>query len=116
MTLKEPQDIREQKFEEIRQLREKSHAGGGEARVQRQRDRGRNTARARLDIFLAHGSFREVDAFVTQPPSDGGGASAADFPGDSVISGWGTVDGQLVYVYSQDFTVFGGSLSKTHAA
>jgi acetyl-CoA carboxylase carboxyltransferase component len=114
MTLKEPQNIREQKFEELRQLREKSHAGGGEVRVQRQRDRGRNTARERLDIFLDPGSFREVDAFVTQPLS-AAGASAADFPGDSVITGWGTVDGKLVYVYSQDFTVLGGSLSTAHA-
>ncbi len=114
MTLKEPQDIREQKFEELRELRERSHAGGGEARVKRQRDRGRNTARERLDIFLDPGSFHEVDAFVTQQPT-AAGSGAAEFPGDSVITGWGTVDGQLVYVYSQDFTVLGGSLSTAHA-
>jgi acetyl-CoA carboxylase carboxyltransferase component len=102
------------KVAQLRHLREQSRAGGGEERIQRQHDAGRNTARERLDILLDPGSFREVDAFVTHRSRDFG-LEKQKFSGDSVVTGWGTVNGRLVYVYSQDFTVMGGSLSEVHA-
>jgi acetyl-CoA carboxylase carboxyltransferase component len=102
------------KIEELRAMRAESQAGGGEARIQRQHDAGRNTARERLDILLDPGSFREVDAFVVHQSREFG-VDKNRFLGDSVITGWGTIDGRLVYVFSQDFTVMGGSLSEVHA-
>jgi acetyl-CoA carboxylase carboxyltransferase component len=114
MAINEQKDIREMKFDELRQRRAASHAGGGPDRVKRQHDTGRNTAYERLDILLDPGSFHEVDAFVTHRSTDFG-MEKKKFPGDSVVTGWGTIDGRLVYVYSQDFTVFGGSLSEVHA-
>ncbi|TVR23395.1 MAG: acyl-CoA carboxylase subunit beta [Anaerolineaceae bacterium] len=102
------------KITELRERRAESHAGGGAARVQAQRDKGRNTAYERLDILLDPGSFREVDAFV-EHRSTNFGLDKKKFPGDSIVTGWGTIDGRLVYVYSQDFTVLGGSLSEAHA-
>lgn len=98
----------------LRERRAQSHAGGGADRVQTQKDKGRNTAYERLDILLDAGSFREIDAFVEHRSSNFG-LDKKKFPGDSVVTGWGTVDGRLVYVYSQDFTVLGGSLSEVHA-
>jgi acetyl-CoA carboxylase carboxyltransferase component len=98
----------------LREKRAQSHAGGGAERVQTQKDKGRNTAYERLDILLDAGSFREIDAFVEHRSSNFG-LDKKKFPGDSVVTGWGTVDGRLVYVYSQDFTVLGGSLSEVHA-
>ena len=114
MAINEQRDIREIKFDELRDRRTASHAGGGPERIQRQHDSGRNTAYERLDILLDPGSFHEVDAFVTHRSTDFG-MENKKFPGDSVVTGWGTIDGRLVYVYSQDFTVFGGSLSEVHA-
>jgi acetyl-CoA carboxylase carboxyltransferase component len=102
------------KIVELRERRAESHAGGGPERVQKQHDKGRNTAYERLDILLDPGSFREVDAFVEHSSTDFG-LDNQKFAGDSVVTGWGTIDGRLVYVYSQDFTVLGGSLSKVHA-
>jgi acetyl-CoA carboxylase carboxyltransferase component len=102
------------KIERLRQLREQSRLGGGEERVKRQHEAGRNTARERLDILLDPGSFRELDAFVTHRSRDFG-LDKQKFSGDSVVTGWGTINGRLVYVYSQDFTVMGGSLSEVHA-
>jgi acetyl-CoA carboxylase carboxyltransferase component len=102
------------KIEELRERRAESQQGGGEERIQRQHDKGRNTAYERLDILLDPGSFRELDAFV-EHRSTNFGMDEKRFPGDSVVTGWGTIDGRLVYVYSQDFTVFGGSLSEVHA-
>lgn len=102
------------KIEELREKRAKSHAGGGEERIKRQHDAGRNTAYERLDILLDPGSFREIDAFVVHR-SNNLGLDKQKFLGDSVVTGWGTIKGRLVYVYSQDFTVMGGSLSEVHA-
>ena len=102
------------KIQELRERRAASHAGGGPKRVQRQHDRGRNTAYERLDILLDPGSFRELDAFV-EHRSANFGMEEQKYAGDSVVTGWGTIDGRLVYVYSQDFTVLGGSLSEAHA-
>jgi acetyl-CoA carboxylase carboxyltransferase component len=104
------------KIEELRALKEQSKQGGGEARVKRQHDRGKMTSRERLDILLDPGSFHELDAFVVQRERNFGmDAPEKQIPGDSVATGWGTINGRLVYVYSQDFTVFGGSLSEVHA-
>jgi acetyl-CoA carboxylase carboxyltransferase component len=102
------------KIEELRVNRKASRAGGGIERIKRQHEAGRNTARERLDILLDPGSFRELDAFVTHRATDFGLADKK-YPGDSVVTGWGTIDGRLVYVFSQDFTVIGGSLSEAHA-
>jgi acetyl-CoA carboxylase carboxyltransferase component len=102
------------KFELLRQKRAESLAGGGEERIQRQHEAGRNTARERLEILLDPGSFRELDPFVEHRNINFGMADKK-YPGDSVVTGWGTIDGRLVYVYSQDFTVVGGTLSEVHA-
>jgi acetyl-CoA carboxylase carboxyltransferase component len=102
------------KIEELRLNRNASRAGGGPERIKRQHDAGRNTARERLDILLDPGSLRELDAFVTHRATDFG-LDEKKYPGDSVVTGWGTIDGRLVYVFSQDFTVIGGSLSEAHA-
>ncbi|MCI0393859.1 MAG: acyl-CoA carboxylase subunit beta [Chloroflexi bacterium] len=102
------------KLEELRQLRAQSQLGGGEQRIQRQREAGKLTARERINLLLDRGSFREIDAFVTHREINFGMADKK-ISGDSVVTGWGTIDSRLVYVFSQDFTVFGGSLSQVHA-
>src|SRR5450432_2755796 len=100
----------------LQQMRERSQQGGGPERIERQHKVGKLTARERLELLLDPGSFREMDAFVVQRAHDFGmDRPDNQFVGDSVITGWGTVAGRLVYVYSQDFTVMGGSLSEVHA-
>jgi len=106
--------VTDPRLEQLRALREQSRAGGGAERIQRQHETGRNTARERLDILLDPGSFREIDAFVTHRSREFG-LDKQKHPGDSVVTGWGTINGRLVYVYSQDFTVMGGSVSEVHA-
>ncbi|GAB4310348.1 MAG: acyl-CoA carboxylase subunit beta [Phototrophicales bacterium] len=101
-------------IQQLREKREASRAGGGEERIKRQHDNGRNTAHERLEILLDPGSFHEIDMFVEHRATEFG-LDKQKFPGDSVVTGWGTIDGRLVYVYSQDFTVMGGSLSEVHA-
>lgn len=103
------------KISELRQKRAIHRQGGGEDRVKKQHANKRNTAYERLNILLDPGSFRELDAFV-EHRSTNFGLDKQKFLGDSVVTGWGTIDGRLVYVYSQDFTVLGGSLSEVHAA
>ncbi len=103
-----------QKIDQLRELRELSREGGGDDRIKRQHDTGRNTARERLDILLDPGSFRELDAFVTHG-SHNFGLEKQRYLSDSVVTGWGTVNGRLVYVFSQDFTVMGGSVGDVHA-
>mgnify|MGYP001285167330 CR=1 FL=1 len=88
--------------------------GGGEKRIAAQHGKGKLTARERLDVLLDPGSFEEYDMFVTHRATDFGMAETV-YPGDGVVTGWGTINGRLTYVFSQDFTVFGGSLSETHA-
>ena len=102
------------KIEELRRLREESHQGGGAARIQRQREKGKMTAHERIDLLLDKGSFREMDAFVVHEETNFG-MDEKQILGDSVVTGWGTINGRLVYVFSQDFTVFGGSLGLAHA-
>ena len=103
------------KIADLRRRKAAAKLAGGEERVARQHARGRMTARERLELLLDKGSFREMDVFVTHNCEDFGLADQK-IPGDGVVTGYGTVDGRLVYVYSQDFTVFGGSVSRTHAA
>src|SRR6186997_2980353 len=95
-------------------MRAASLLGGGEQRIEQQHDRGKLTARERLDLLLDPDSFVEFDAFVTHRASDFG-LDKQRYLGDGVVTGHGTIDGRLVFVYSQDFTVFGGSLSEAHA-
>jgi propionyl-CoA carboxylase beta chain len=95
-------------------LRERSLLGGGPARIEQQHARGKLTARERLDLLLDPGSFVEFDAFVVHRASDFGLADQR-YLGDGVVTGHGTIDGRVVFVFSQDFTVFGGSLSEAHA-
>ena len=102
------------KVEELRNLRAQSQQGGGEERIKKQQAAGKMTAHDRIELLLDRGSFREIDAFVTHRETNYGMWDRR-IPGDSVVTGWGTIDGRLVYVFSQDFTVFGGSLSQVHA-
>jgi propionyl-CoA carboxylase beta chain len=98
----------------LKNQREKALLGGGPERIKMQHDRGRLTARERLDLLLDKGSFRETDMFVAHRTHDFD-LEKKKFLADSVVTGWGTIDGRLVYVFSQDFTVFGGSLGEVHA-
>ncbi|RPI99735.1 MAG: methylmalonyl-CoA carboxyltransferase, partial [Chloroflexi bacterium] len=104
------------RIEYLNQMRLRSVAGGGPDRVAKQHKSGKLTAYERLDLLLDPGSFREIDAFVIQQERNFGMDKPENqIPGDSVVTGWGTINGRLVYVYSQDFTVMGGSLSEVHA-
>jgi acetyl-CoA carboxylase carboxyltransferase component len=103
------------KIDTLREIRAKSRLGGGEARLEAQHKKGRLSARERLDLLLDRGSFREVDAFVEHRTHDFN-LHEQKYLGDSVVTGWGTIEGRLVYAFSQDFTVFGGSLGEVHAA
>jgi len=101
----------------LKQLEEKRstcYLGGGQMRIDRQHAKGKLTARERLDILLDEGSFEEWGLFVEHRSSDFG-LGEQKIPGDGVITGYGTINGRLVFVFSQDFTVFGGSLSEAHA-
>jgi propionyl-CoA carboxylase beta chain len=101
-------------LQELKDRLEKAYKGGGEARIKRQHDKGKLTARERIHFLLDKGSFEEIGAHVVHRSSDFG-MEKQRIPGDGVVTGYGTVDGRLVYVYAQDFTVFGGALSETHA-
>ena len=105
---------RESKVRHLQALRDESLLGGGEKRIQAQHAKGKLTARERLDLLLDRGSFHEIDAFVRHG-SHAFGLENNRPLGDGVVTGSGTVHGRPVYVYSQDFTVFGGSLSEAHA-
>jgi propionyl-CoA carboxylase beta chain len=98
----------------LRELKAQARLGGGPERIEAHHKKGRLTARERLDLLLDKGSFREVDAFVQHRTHDFG-LDEQKYLGDSVVTGWGTIEGRLVYVFSQDFTVFGGSLGEVHA-
>jgi propionyl-CoA carboxylase beta chain len=100
---------------DLKQRRTKAALGGGQARIDAQHKRGKLTARERIDLLLDHDSFEEFDMFVQHRSTDFGMDKAEKIPGDGVVTGWGTVNGRTVFVYAKDFTVFGGSLSETHA-
>ncbi len=103
-----------EKVNELRQLREQALLGGGTKRIDAQHKKGKLTARERIDLLLDPGTFQELDMFATHRSTDFGLADQKVL-GDGVVTGYGKVDGRLVYVFSQDFTVFGGSLSEAHA-
>ncbi|MBD1364126.1 acyl-CoA carboxylase subunit beta [Mucilaginibacter sp. ZT4R22] len=102
------------KLEILQQKRQKALEGGGHARIESQHKKGKLTARERLHFLLDDGSFQEIGMLVSHRSTDFG-MEKEKYPGDGVVTGYGTVNGRLVYVFSQDFTVFGGSLSETHA-
>jgi acetyl-CoA carboxylase carboxyltransferase component len=104
----------QEKIEDLRNRKAKGRVGGGQERIDTQHKRGRLTARERMDLLLDKGSFREIDAFAVHRTNDFG-LDQQKYLGDSVVTGWGTIEGRLVYVFSQDFTVFGGSLGEVHA-
>jgi propionyl-CoA carboxylase beta chain len=99
---------------ELEARRAEARVGGGMRRIEAQHAKGKLTARERLEVLLDEGSFEEFDMFVAHRCVDFG-MEQQHYPGDGVITGWGTINGRQVYVFSQDFTVFGGSLSETHA-
>ncbi len=103
------------KINELLELRAKARLGGGEKRIEKQHAQGKMTARERINLLLDEGSFEEFDMFVTHRCSNFG-MEKETYMSDGVVTGNGTVDGRLVYVFAQDFTTFGGSLSETHAA
>lgn len=104
----------DKKLELLRAKREEAMQGGGAHRIESQHKKGKLTARERLHFLLDEGSFQEIGMLVTHRSVDFG-MEKEKYPGDGVVTGYGTINGRLVYVFSQDFTVFGGSLSETHA-
>src|SRR6202165_4600225 len=105
----------QQMLEELERRRAAGRLGGGQRRVEAQHAKGKLTGRERIDVLLDPGSFEEYDMFVEHRSIDFG-MENQKIPGDGVVTGQGTVNGRLVYVFSQDFTVFGGALSGMHAA
>ena len=105
----------QEKIQELLELREKARKGGGEKRIEAQHNKGKLTARERISILLDEGSFEEFDMFVSHRCIDFG-LDKEHYLSDGVVTGYGTIDGRIVYVFSQDFTVFGGSLSEMFAA
>ena len=105
---------RRSKLEELRERERRAEGGGGAARVERQHAAGKLTARERVEFLLDEGTFEEFDKFVTHRSSDFG-LDTQKIPGDGVVTGHGLVEGRRVFVFAQDFTVFGGSLSETFA-
>ena len=94
--------------------RERAREGGGQRRIEAQHGKGKLTARERISLLLDEGSFEEFDMFVEHRATEFGMAEQK-VPGDGVVTGWGTIGGRTVFVFSKDFTVFGGSLSEAHA-
>ncbi len=103
-----------EKVKRLAELRKQAELGGGKARIEKQHEKGKLTARERIDILLDKGSFNEIDAFV-EHRSSAFGLEDKKVLGDGVVTGYGKINDRPVYVFSQDFTVFGGSLSETHA-
>jgi propionyl-CoA carboxylase beta chain len=109
-----PESKTKSKIELLKERSLAAEEGGGAARLEKQKAAGKMTARERIDFFLDEGSFEEFDKFVVHRSTDFG-LDEQKFPGDGVVTGHGLVDGREVFVFAQDFTVFGGSLSETHA-
>src|SRR5215475_3188622 len=102
-------------LDKLEKRREEARLGGGQKRIEAQHKRGKLTARERIELLLDKGSFEEFDMFVEHRSAEFG-MEKQKIPGDGVVTGWGAINGRLVYVFSKDFTVFGGSLSGAHAA
>ena len=101
-------------IEELEKRKQAAKLGGGENRIEKQHAKGKLTARERIEILIDEGTFEELDMFVEHRAVDFG-MEEQKIPGDGVVTGYGKINGRLVYVFSQDFTVFGGSLSESHA-
>ncbi|MBZ0217783.1 MAG: hypothetical protein K8F25_14590, partial [Fimbriimonadaceae bacterium] len=101
-------------LQKLEQKREKARLGGGQTRIDAQHARGKLTARERIELLLDEDSFEEFDMFVEHRCTEFG-MGEQRIPGDGVVTGWGTINGRVVYIFAKDFTVFGGSLSETHA-
>ncbi len=101
-------------LEELEERRANARTGGGQRRIDTQHKRGKLTARERIDLLLDENSFEEFDMFVEHRCVEFG-MEATKFPGDGVVTGWGTINGRVVFIFAKDFTVFGGSLSEMHA-
>ncbi len=104
----------EEKLERLRKKQDEARLGGGEKRIEAQHKKGKLTARERLDILIDKGTFEEFDMFVTHRSHDFG-LDKQQYPGDGVVTGCGLINGRITFAFSQDFTVFGGSLSEAHA-
>ena len=103
--------IIDQKLDSLEEMRSQAHQGGGPKRIDQQHERGKLTARERMALLMDEGTFEEIDSFVTHRATDFGLADQKVL-GDAVVTGYGRVEGRQVFAYSQDFTVFGGSLSE----
>ncbi len=103
-----------EKIDQLQEMRAKSRLGGGDERIEAQHKRGKLTARERLDLLLDRSSFHEIDPFVMHRSQEFG-LDEQKHVGDGVVTGWGMIEGRLVFVYAQDFTVMGGSLGEAHA-
>src|SRR5262245_12919618 len=114
MTSQKQQPAKLSKLAQLREREQQAEAGGGAARVEKQHAAGKLTARERIDFLLDEGTFQEFDKLVEHRSRDFG-LDQQVFPGDGVVTGHGLIDGRKVFVFAQDFTVFGGSLSETHA-
>ena len=101
-------------LDELERRRAEARLGGGQARIEAQHSKGKLTARERIDLLLDENSFEEFDMYVEHRCHDFG-MDKTKIPGDGVVTGWGTINGRVVYVFAKDFTVFGGSLSEAHA-
>src|SRR6185295_7400950 len=101
-------------LDKLDERRTRARDGGGKARIEAQHKRGKLTARERLELLMDKGSFEEFDMFVEHRSAEFG-MEKTKIPGDGVVTGWGTVNGRTVFAFAKDFTVFGGSLSETHA-
>ena len=101
-------------IEELEKRRANARLGGGQRRIDTQHKRGKLTARERIDLLMDENSFEEFDMYIEHRCTDFS-MEKSKIPGDGVVTGWGTINGRVVYVFAKDFTVFGGSLSETHA-
>ena len=114
MSSQKQQSAKQSKLEQLRDREQQAEAGGGAARIEKQHAAGKMTARERIDFLLDEGTFQEFDRLVEHRSHDFG-LEDQIYPGDGVVTGHGLIDGRKVFVFAQDFTVFGGSLSETHA-
>src|SRR6516225_386796 len=109
-----PLDTMKEILEQLETRREQARLGGGQKRIDGQHAKGKLTARERIELLLDDHTFEEWDMFVEHRSSDFG-MDETKIPGDGVVTGYGMINGRLVFVFSQDFTVFGGALSEAHA-
>jgi len=107
--------VNAERLSQLRNMSDEAEAGGGAERREREHKSGKLSARERIDLLLDEGTFEELDKFVRHRCVDFGSAETRPM-GDGFVTGFGRIDGRLVYVFAQDFTVFGGSLSETNAA